>query len=551
MAVRFLHDSGEGNLSLSASVCVVGAGMAGLIAATRLARSGLRVIVVESGMREFDAALSLLDEIDNQAGTYPMQVNRCRGLGGTSLLWSGKLLPLSRSDARPRPYLGLDGWPFDISELDGYLPEIEALMGVDDGSYEEDATDRLDPRGLLAQRDAEFSLRWPKRPTRKNHDLGYVLRREIAERGNLEIWLGATVTGFLGDASTGLVTSLKASDRTGRVLSVAAMHYVIAAGALESTRLLLLADRQLNCPISSDGDVLGRYFNDHLGIYVAALRPRDAEAANWALADRIVDGSGRHLHFELRGEVQEAYRVGSAYFDIAATRPEGTGVERVKALVRAVKVRAPAVALRELLGIGPELPALFRTARWERRHKTKHWSPGTELKVEIRLEQLPCRENRICLSDKVDRLGVPMLRLEWRSTEADEKALRLMVAKCSEYWRRHLMRHCELEWYPVIDQRSGQLAKAARDLAHPAGSTRMGTSPMNSVVDPKLTAHRIPNLSIASSSVFPSSGSANPTLAIMQLAMRAADAVAERLRARIITVPLMPDMAPGSPAETP
>jgi 2-polyprenyl-6-methoxyphenol hydroxylase-like FAD-dependent oxidoreductase len=61
MAVRFLHESGEGNISLSASVCVVGAGMAGLIAARRLARSGLRVIVVESGMRKLDARLSLLD----------------------------------------------------------------------------------------------------------------------------------------------------------------------------------------------------------------------------------------------------------------------------------------------------------------------------------------------------------------------------------------------------------------------------------------------------------------------------------------------------------
>jgi choline dehydrogenase-like flavoprotein len=474
-----------------------------------------------------------------------MQINRCRGLGGTSLLWSGKLLPLSRSDTRPRPYLGLDGWPFDVSELDGYLPDIEALMGVDRGSYEEDATDWLDPRRLLAQRDAEFSLRWPKRPTRKNHDLGHVLRREIAELSNLEIWLGATVTGFLGDAESGRVTSLRAADQAGRVLTVAAAHYVIAAGALESTRLLLLADRQLNCPISSDGDVLGRYFNDHLGIYVAALRPRDAEAANWALADRIVDGSGRHLHFELRPELQEAYGVGSAYFDIVATRPAGTGVERVKALVRAVKSRAPARAPRELLGIGPELPALFRTAQWEWRHKTKHWSPDTELKIEIRMEQLPRWENRICLSDKVDRLGVPMLRLEWERTEADEKLLRLLVAKCADYWRRHFMRVCELEWYPVIDQGSGRLADATRDLAHPAGSTRMGTSRLDSVVDAKLTAHRIPNLSVASSSAFPSSGSANPTLSIMQLAMRAADAVAERLRARTVTAPLMPEMVPA------
>jgi choline dehydrogenase-like flavoprotein len=43
-----------------------------------------------------------------------------------------------------------------------------------------------------------------------------------------------------------------------------------------------------------------------------------------------------------------------------------------------------------------------------------------------------------------------------------------------------------------------------------------------------LRVHRIANLSVASASVFPSSGSANPTFTIMHLAMRAADALVTR-----------------------
>jgi choline dehydrogenase-like flavoprotein len=56
----------------------------------------------------------------------------------------------------------------------------------------------------------------------------------------------------------------------------------------------------------------------------------------------------------------------------------------------------------------------------------------------------------------------------------------------------------------------------------------MGTNPLDSVVDPCLRVHRVPNLSVVSASVFPSSGSANPTLTIMLLAMRAADMLARR-----------------------
>ena len=65
------------------------------------------------------------------------------------------------------------------------------------------------------------------------------------------------------------------------------------------------------------------------------------------------------------------------------------------------------------------------------------------------------------------------------------------------------------------------MVDSAIDLAHPAGSTRMGINPRHSVVDPRLRVHRISNLSVASASVFPSSGSANPTLTIMLLAIAA------------------------------
>lgn len=53
----------------------------------------------------------------------------------------------------------------------------------------------------------------------------------------------------------------------------------------------------------------------------------------------------------------------------------------------------------------------------------------------------------------------------------------------------------------------------------------MGLDPARSVVDPALRVHAVPNIHIASASAFPSSGSANPTFTILQLAMLAADTV--------------------------
>jgi choline dehydrogenase-like flavoprotein len=55
------------------------------------------------------------------------------------------------------------------------------------------------------------------------------------------------------------------------------------------------------------------------------------------------------------------------------------------------------------------------------------------------------------------------------------------------------------------------------------GTTRMGADPATSVVDPQCRVHSTPGLYLAGSSVFPTSGYANPTFTIVALATRLAD----------------------------
>jgi choline dehydrogenase-like flavoprotein len=63
---------------------------------------------------------------------------------------------------------------------------------------------------------------------------------------------------------------------------------------------------------------------------------------------------------------------------------------------------------------------------------------------------------------------------------------------------------------------------------HIMGTTRMGSSRSNSVVDRDCRVHGYTNLFVAGSSVFPTGGYANPTFTIVALALRLADHIAER-----------------------
>ena len=65
----------------------------------------------------------------------------------------------------------------------------------------------------------------------------------------------------------------------------------------------------------------------------------------------------------------------------------------------------------------------------------------------------------------------------------------------------------------------------AEGAGHIIGTARMGNDPKSSVVDGDLRSHDHPNLFILGSAVFPTSATANPTLTIAALSLRAADQV--------------------------
>jgi len=58
------------------------------------------------------------------------------------------------------------------------------------------------------------------------------------------------------------------------------------------------------------------------------------------------------------------------------------------------------------------------------------------------------------------------------------------------------------------------------------GVHRMGRDPRTSVVDPEQRAHDVPNLHLVGSGSFVTGGAAPPTLTLIALALRTADAMA-------------------------
>jgi choline dehydrogenase-like flavoprotein len=144
----------------------------------------------------------------------------------------------------------------------------------------------------------------------------------------------------------------------------------------------------------------------------------------------------------------------------------------------------------------------------------------------FRTQQTPNPESRVTLADAVDALGMPRARLDWRLSEQDLRTIeRGHELLGQELGRAGLGRL----FFPGAE--SGRAW--VRDVFggnHHMGTTRMHPEPRRGVVDASCRVHSLSNLYVAGSSVFPTSGYANPTLTIVALALRLADHVKGILR---------------------
>jgi choline dehydrogenase-like flavoprotein len=140
-------------------------------------------------------------------------------------------------------------------------------------------------------------------------------------------------------------------------------------------------------------------------------------------------------------------------------------------------------------------------------------------------EQAPNDESRLRLVDRKDALGLPFLDIDLRYAETDAHS----VLRAHELLDRSLRQAGlgRLEYRDAPEARIASILRQASDGYHQIGTTRMGLTPQDSVVDVDCRVHGVDNLYVSSSSVFPSSGQANPTFAAVALALRLAAQLAD------------------------
>jgi len=156
-----------------------------------------------------------------------------------------------------------------------------------------------------------------------------------------------------------------------------------------------------------------------------------------------------------------------------------------------------------------------------------------QLYLIARAEQAPNPSSRVVLSDQRDALGCRRANLDWQLSDLDKHSVReLALALGREFNRLGIGKVSPMDWLQdgttawPLDPTVGNHPIGGY---HHMGTTRMSASPAHGVVDSNCTVHGMGNLHVAGSSVFATSGWANPTLTLLALAHRLARHIDETL----------------------
>ncbi len=462
--------------------------------------------------------------------TFPMDKPflwiRGRQVGGKTFCWARESYRFTDNEFKAASYDGYgEDWPISYKELEPYYDMVESYIGVSgsreglaqmpDGQFlppmnlscgalkAKEVIERKFGWRVMPDRVANLTVDHRGRPAchycdqcqRGCYTASYfnspsVTLPAAARTGKFTLVSDAIVSDVIVDAS-GRAKGVHYIDRVTREHREAyAKVVVVAAGALESTRILLNSKSTAHPQgIGNSNGVLGHYLMDHFTV----------EGANGLMPDLQSskrEPVGRPCGFLI-----------PKYVNTATSSPK----ERNSKFLRGYRFDGD--GSQELYGHAFLLPE-FGDAWRKRVREEIPYGFGMEAQGEC----LPRFDNFVQLDpQKKDAWGIPVLHIS-ASYGENEKAMAIAM---------HNDVSSILDAMQLSDATPAktELSIFGKNI-HECGTARMGADPKKSVVDANCKVHSAPNVFVTDGAVFTTQGCYEPTLTIMAISARAGGYIA-------------------------
>ncbi|AOE60331.1 GMC family oxidoreductase [Pseudomonas corrugata] len=504
---------------------IVGTGAGGGTLACRLAQAGFSVVAFDAGawwrpLEEFasdEAHQQKLFWLDDRlsAGRNPIKLgsnNSGKAVGGSTVHFAMVSLRFRPEWFKSLSLLGYGAdWPIDWREMWRYYAEVEQMLKISGPMRYPWGPRRprypyrhheLNAAGLVLARACEaMGVDWSPTPlatlSAPREQAPPCVYRGFcvsgcstnAKQSVLNTWIPEAVAAGAEIRDLAMVGRIE-TDARGRASGVhfhrqgawhfqRARHVIVAGYAIETPRLLLnSANARFPDGLANSSGLVGKYLMVQSNQAVWGEMPEEvrsykgppslAISEHWNYEDRHKDFHGGYA-FMSQGPLPMAW--------------------------------AAVQAGRGLWG-----EELLR--------QMQHYNHLAGLKIVG--ETLPQLCNHVSLSDRLDKYGLPIAKVDFSYCENDKR----------------LIEHALNFMQSGLEAAGGrQVWQETDDTCHLNGTARMGFSRQDSVVNADCRSWDIPNLWVCDGSVFPTVGGVNPSLTIQAIACRTADrikALAER-----------------------
>ena len=500
-------------------LCIIGAGVAGIICAAEASKkfTSKKIVLIESGDFGLNSTHNYSLKKLQHSQLPITQNSREFTVGGTSSTWGGVTSHFEEFEIKDRKNFGHNDWPIRYDELVKYYKMASLKYGfantlgseVNAGNFFEDFHKRKflahpEPINYKKYLPSEVDLIFNAhvKTMRSNQDL--VERIDIVQCERKV------------------------------VSSVYAQKFILSAGGIETIKLLLNSLKRDELQVGKERALIGKFFmnhpkNEYGEIHLSTTVDFSPYVGNFK------KGLYQYTGISLPRQIQINEKLLNHYVRFEPILPWKndkwvgwviTFLSNKKAMLKLFfrLYKNKEVQLLDFSETGDEehlsnlksdgkLKSFMLVLKYLYYRLTNKRPNVTKLKIRNYQEMEPRFENCIELTDQQDTIGNFQVKVNHQLSQREKDTMYKLHHMINQYLKENQLGKLNAE----LTTKDGQWAISS-DAAHHMGGTIMGSEPENSVVNSELRMHSLKNVYIASSSVFPTSGSQNPTYTIGALA---------------------------------
>ena len=451
-------------------VLIIGSGPAGLTLALELEKKNIKTVIIEAGGEEYNNKSQSFYKINTEGvALKDISNSRLRQFGGTSGSWGGWSKPLSDLDFK--------NFGLNPNQIKGYQKKACEILSIENSFRESVINEDFN------QIEFQYSgVRFYKK-----------YFNQIKKSKNIKLILNTQLSHFEGKNNR-IENAICISNR--ELTKIKVKEFILCCGGIENSRILLWSKFQNKNLFDKDLKI-GKYWMTHYWI-LGGIGFIDLKKFKSYMDNRFIDQDGP-IHISANENNLNEKLQSSLYL---STNEDQNFIKEM---------------VKSILCIAPEYGKKISKMILNKSLKCGN--------IFMHVEEAPIEDNEIILDmNNKDDNNIPIAKINYKSSIDAKKSAKNLVEKLAIFFRKN-----DLGRVALADELH-QL-KEFENLGnyHHLGGTRIGDNSKNSVVDNNLKVHGIDNLYISGSSTFNRGTYKNPTFSIVQLSLKLADDLKNKL----------------------